>query len=548
MVRRIFEIFDRDEKLALSFSNFLRGLSICNFGPDEIMLAIMFMIYDELLDKKLNSVQLAQLYQDHKRFLLEPELTEQEDFLREMLPNGKDGLEVDEFIAKCTAKNYYNLDEYKHIFSVFPEERIEKELALNFNDWNKLYSQADEKYVSYVLSYKWFEAWKIYAEGQYKILIELDPQSHPTKRKTNFRTKTKMNTLKTIAVSLKKEKTEETANCKTLNFVHGDIGEKPREIDNSVLEGEYEGILNSNLSDCDFMLVSEKVWNYFHTIYEGGPVFRRTGIEKIEMEPKLVKIYSSLFKDHLDYSSEIIREVPCSISTFEILTQSIEISEESLGNYCVYSKVIDGKWERVGDLHTTLEELHNEVMIFLVYLPVENELTFISNHVNIQHSSSAFNIGDVMTVGLGDDLAKKKVVYLGINNQGKHILHVMGQTYKTDVCVGDEDFHRLMSSNDSEASKDSKVVPNLPVGVRGSAANSFVNSFLPILNAVPQLLPALIKGAKDLEPSEKSVTREMANIFEKLTRSKSVSSRALVNVMNWKLPKLQKSYEHVNGC
>jgi hypothetical protein len=63
--------------------------------------------------------------------------------------------------------------------------------------------------------------------------------------------------------------------------------------------------------------------------------------------------------------------------------------------------------------------------------------------------------------------------------------------------VGDEDFHRLMSSNDSEASKDSKVVPNLPVGGEGlGPANSFVNSFLPILNAVPQLLPALIKGAK----------------------------------------------------
>jgi hypothetical protein len=42
-------------------------------------------------------------------------------------------------------------------------------------------------------------------------------------------------------------------------------------------------------------------------IYEGGPAFRRTGVDQIEMEPKLVKIYSSMFRDKLDYSSEVVR-------------------------------------------------------------------------------------------------------------------------------------------------------------------------------------------------------------------------------------------------
>lgn len=119
------------------------------------MLAIIFMIYDEGLERKLNSVQLAHLYTNHKRFLLEPELMEQDDFIKEML-GSKEEVEVEEFMGKCMKKNIYNLDEYKRIYSVFPEERIEKELAVNFTEWNKLYSQNDEKYVSYVLSYKWF--------------------------------------------------------------------------------------------------------------------------------------------------------------------------------------------------------------------------------------------------------------------------------------------------------------------------------------------------------------------------------------------------------
>lgn len=54
-----------------------------------------------------------------------------------------------------------------------------------------------------------------------------------------------------------------------------------------------------------------------------------------------------------------------------------------------------------------------------------------------------------------------------------------------------------------------------------------------------------MKGTKDIQPAEKSVAKEMANIFEKLTRAKSVSSRGLSNAIYAKLPKLHNSYEHV---
>lgn len=44
--------------------------------------------------------------------------------------------------------------------------------------------------------------------------------------------------------------------CKTLNFVHSDIGSRPREMNNSVLEGEYEGILNTFHGGTNYILVS----------------------------------------------------------------------------------------------------------------------------------------------------------------------------------------------------------------------------------------------------------------------------------------------------
>lgn len=121
----------------------------------------------------------------------------------------------------------FNIEEYKRIFSVFAEERIEKELAVNFSSWNQLYKAEEERYVSYVLSYKWFEAWKIYAEEHYRISIEVAEQNQPSRRRTQFQSKTRINTLKTIH-TVKQFKREEEPTCKTLNFVHGDIGERPR--------------------------------------------------------------------------------------------------------------------------------------------------------------------------------------------------------------------------------------------------------------------------------------------------------------------------------
>lgn len=141
---------------------------------------------------------------------------------------------MDRFVSACSEKSMFNIEEYKRIFSVFVEERMEKELAVNFSSWNKLYNTEEQRYVSYVLSYKWFEAWRIYAEEHYKLTIDIAEQTQP-KQRSQFKSKTRINTLKTIKTVNNMK--SEAKTCRTLNFVHGDIGERPREIYNNVLEG-----------------------------------------------------------------------------------------------------------------------------------------------------------------------------------------------------------------------------------------------------------------------------------------------------------------------
>jgi hypothetical protein len=53
----------------------------------------------------------------------------------------------------------------------------------------------------------------------------------------------------------------------------------------------------------DYVIVSEKIWNHLKGIYDGYPEFRRSGFDTIELYPKIVKAYFSMFKGHLDYSS-----------------------------------------------------------------------------------------------------------------------------------------------------------------------------------------------------------------------------------------------------
>lgn len=76
----------------------------------------------------------------------------------------------------------------------------------------------------------------------------------------------------------------------------------------------------------DYVIVSEKVWSNLKAIYEGYPEFRRTGYDTIELYPKIIKAYFSLFKDHIDYSTEVIREVSAYLRVDQLLVNSCGLS------------------------------------------------------------------------------------------------------------------------------------------------------------------------------------------------------------------------------
>ena len=106
---------------------------------------------------------------------------------------------------------------------------------------------------------------------------------------------------------------------KNFDFIHSNIGEKPTEIYNKVLEGDYEQVLNQDIiENRDYVLISEKVWKNLKRIYDGYPEFRRTGFDCIELYPKILKMLH--FRNGtIHYSEDNMKEVSAYYGLGDIL-------------------------------------------------------------------------------------------------------------------------------------------------------------------------------------------------------------------------------------
>lgn len=59
--RRIYDIFDRSANGWLSWTDFYDSISLCYFADAPIMAMLMFMIFDQFLEKELDRHQLTLL-------------------------------------------------------------------------------------------------------------------------------------------------------------------------------------------------------------------------------------------------------------------------------------------------------------------------------------------------------------------------------------------------------------------------------------------------------------------------------------------------------
>jgi|JI6StandDraft_1071083.scaffolds.fasta_scaffold05101_5 hypothetical protein len=121
--------------------------------------------------------------------------------------------------------------------------------------------ELDQDKYAYVVEYKWFEAWYLrllhrrrYAELKYKLPVEI----HFTGGVNHKFSRRKTLTVESVLFRVPGQEQE--------YFM------KPRPIDNTYLEGDFEGELREGLQlDQDFVFVTEEVWHGLKATYGGGP-------------------------------------------------------------------------------------------------------------------------------------------------------------------------------------------------------------------------------------------------------------------------------------
>ena len=174
-----------------------------------------------------------------------------------------------------------------------------------------------------MINFKWFQAWCTYMQKQYNQEIH-GFSSYLTYNKT-YKTLKTLKTKKTIK-SLKSGKSINSwkshkrlqqlhrmrqlplppniiTSYNHFNLIHNNIGDRPPQICNNMLEGQYSQILAPGLlENVDYVIVSEEVWRRLKLIYGAYPEFRRSGDGQIvEIYPKTFKIYTRIKRGRIDY-------------------------------------------------------------------------------------------------------------------------------------------------------------------------------------------------------------------------------------------------------
>ena len=90
-------------------------------------------------------------------------------------------------------------------------------------------------------------------------------------------------------------------------FVHT-YEDRPNVIDNGSLVGEFSNELKKKLLvNHDFVLIPESAWKYLHSIYGGGPEFKRFAYKDKSKNQQIVELYPPILNCYkTDSNGEII--------------------------------------------------------------------------------------------------------------------------------------------------------------------------------------------------------------------------------------------------
>ena len=311
---------------------------------------------------------------------------------------------------------------------------------------------------------------------------------------------------------------EEDDHMTQYNLVYSNIGDKPTEIYNNLLEGEFSAILIPELiENIHYVIVSQEVWRRLKLIYGAYPEFRRTGEKAIEIYPKNFKIYSRFHKGRIDFEEEKICEFSNFIPINSLIAKAMD--DLRLADYRVFYKTCSMfKWEELPNLDLRTFEVSSEQIIFLAVVPREQAEEFARVNTQPAELVKDIHVGDEFIYSDPVERIQRRAIFMG-RSKVKMIVHFRGSSYIYDLCVDRDDFlnRSFLSKRATDSTRNKVKLEDLQlVGLPNSKGLGFINSMLLSLFSNEDLFRILDTYHRDL-PS--SLIEYLANIAHTLANS-----------------------------
>jgi hypothetical protein len=522
---------------------------VCEYGSEEVLAVIMFAIFDSELRLQLSRPQLTELLSLNSKYLREDGSVEiDEETALEGLLRDAESLALGQWLEEAAI--YIDFGKFRRVFNVWAEEEVERELAERFMELNELWVESRGKYVGYLVNYKWFESWKTHVHKEFGLQVNgfsnnltYNRTMKTLRTQKSLRTKKTLKSIKSIHTSKSIhsiKSLKKTLDCPRLreiaydppddhhsaqfNLVYANIGDKPTEIYNNLLEGEFSEILIPELiENIHYIIVSEEVWRRLKLIYGAYPEFRRTGEKAIEIYPKNFKIYTKFHKGSIDFEQEHVCEFSNAVPLGSLLSKVVELPIEQLEQLQVYFKTCSMfKWEPLppDSLALRTSELSSEQIVFLAVVEAGEAKEFEEVNCVAAEGLQDIHVGDEFVYIDPVERVQRRALFMG-RSKGRMVVHFRGASYIYDLCLDREELlqRSYLSRRVAESTRNRVRVEELQlVGLPNAKGLGFINSVLLSLFSCEDFARLLAtfhrEEPRDLLEHLSSIAHMLANAYQ----------------------------------
>ncbi|KAL4466051.1 hypothetical protein ABPG74_004288 [Tetrahymena malaccensis] len=249
------------------------------------------------------------------------------------------------------------------------------------------------------------------------------------------------------------------------------LGDRPTQIDNTDIEGEFQGELQKNiLKNNDYVIIPEKAWEKLFSWYSGGPTFKRKRIVDIQKNYKTVELYPPLVigykcrkNGEINYDSRQELMVSSWKTLKEVMKKFQKYFKSEKQEDILYYKKMGSYWNKATDLDKTmivdLQIESGTIFLFLTkaieekFLEKQKLKTSIKGGINtFTEILDTYEVGDRICVFHPSERIEKKGYIFSIKNDTIQI-HFKRESYRNDIIFEKKKLENYLKQESNQVSQ-----------------------------------------------------------------------------------------------